>query len=130
MKGCLTKVKAFNATIDIIHIDVRWYSYLIGTSSLLLRPALLCIPEVLLNTRKDFLGVLETRGCDTDILNPTALRRLIHRYCIGSSTRIDILDPCLCLRQAFRNSTSVVVEPTPTRTIILNIVKMNVIADQ
>ena len=67
-------------------------------------------------------------GCDTDVLNPTALRRLIHRYRIGSSTRIDILDPCLCLRLGISelNFCSRWTD-THTRTIILNIVKVNMV---
>ena len=128
MKGCLTKVKAFNATIDIIHIDVSgivaWLVLVICCRDLhfCMHSRRCCwIPE------KIFLVCLRP-GCDTDVLNPTALRRLIHRYRIGSSTRIDILDPCLCLRLSISefNFCSRWTD-THTRTIILNIVKVNMV---
>ena len=128
MKGCLTKVKAFNATIDIIHIDVSgivtWLVLVIGCWDLhfCMHTRRCCwIPE------KIFLVRLRP-GCDTDVLNPTSLRRLIHCYRIGSSTWIDILNRSLRLSHGISElhfcsrGTN-----TYTRTIILDIIKVNMV---
>ena len=128
MKGCLTKVKAFNATIDIIHIDVSgivtWLVLVICCRDLhfCMHSRRCCWIPV-----KIFLVRLRP-GCNTDVLNPTSLRRLIHRYRKGSSTRINILDPCLCLCLSisefdFCSRCS----NTHTRAIILDVVEVDMV---
>ena len=65
---------------------------------------------------------------DTDVLNLTTLRRLIHRYCISSSTRIDILDRSLSLGLGISELHFCgCCTNTHTRTIILNVVKVNMV---
>ena len=128
MKGCLTQVKTFNATIHIVHIDV---SGVIPFLVLVIRCRDLyfcmrsrrgcCIPEEV------FLMCLRP-GCNTDVLDPTSLRCLVHRYRKGSRTRINILDPCLGLGRHISKFNFCSCRTSPyTRAIILDVVKMNMV---
>ena len=127
-QGCLTKVKAFNTTIFVVHIDVcsivtHFITVIIGRDcDLCVHTCRRCGIPV-----KIFLMSFGP-GSNTDVLNLTTLRSLIHSYCISPVRCIDILDSSLHLGRRI-SELHVCSRGTNTnpRTIILNVVKVNMV---
>ena len=127
-QGCLTEVKAFNSPIFVVHIDVSgivacFITVIIGRDCDLCMHTCRCcgIPV------KIFLMSFRP-GSNTDVLNLTPLRCLIYRNRISTICCIDILDRSLGLgRYILKFHVCGCCTNTNTRTIILDVIKVNMV---